>query len=89
MPKRREDEREHNRRHEHERERGHEHEREREREDIGDDPQRHTEIIARRWLGSPPPTFDRIARALRQWSALRGAVVPPAPDVADDEEKKR
>jgi hypothetical protein len=85
MPKRKQVEREPNRR----REREPNPRREREREDIGDDPQRHTEIIARRWQGSPPPTFDRIARALRQWSALPGAVLRPSPDVKDDEEKMR
>jgi hypothetical protein len=83
MPKRKVDEREPRRRRERERER------EREHEEIGDDPKRHTAVIARRWLGSPPPTFDRMARALRQWSALPGAVVRPAPDVTDEEEKKR
>ncbi len=76
MPRRKDDEREHERRREHE------------RENIGDDPKRHTEIIARRWLGSPPPTFARFAKALKQWSALPGAVRRPATQVTDDEEKR-
>ena len=60
----------------------HDHDRERrrefERKNIGDDPKLHDEIIARRWLGSPPPTFDRYANALKQWSKLPGAVLQPA-----------
>jgi hypothetical protein len=81
MPRRKKDDK-------HEHDRKHERRREHQREDIGDDPKRHTEIIARRWLGSPPPTFDRIAKALKQWSALPGAVVRPAADMNDDEEKQ-
>jgi hypothetical protein len=46
-------------------------------EEGGDDPARHARIQARRWLGSPPPTAERYARALRQWRALPGAVVSP------------
>jgi hypothetical protein len=53
----------------------------RERKESGDDPRRHASIIERRWLGSPPPTSERYARALRQWHALPGAVVWPATDV--------
>jgi hypothetical protein len=59
----------------------HEHERGRDREHGGDDPRRHASIIARRWLGSPPPTAERYAKALRQWRALPGAVVSSAADV--------
>jgi hypothetical protein len=51
--------------------------RESERKNVGDDPKRHELILARRWLGSPPPTFDRYANALKQWSKLPGAVVQP------------
>jgi hypothetical protein len=51
---------------------------EREHKDRGDDPLRHAQIIQRRWLGSPPPTFEQYARALRQWQSLPGAVVRPA-----------
>jgi hypothetical protein len=51
------------------------------RGDRGDDPRKHAKIIERRWLGSPPPTAERYARALRQWHALPGAVVWPATDV--------
>ena len=50
-------------------------EREDEEKDVGDNPAMHARIIARRWLGSPPPTAERYARALRQWQALPGAVV--------------
>jgi len=48
----------------------------------GDDPKRHDAIIARRWLGSPPPTPERYAHALRQWLALPGAVVSSATDIS-------
>jgi hypothetical protein len=75
---------EHKPEHEHDRERRREHE----REHLGDDPKRHTEIIARRWLGSPPPTFDRFAKALKQWFALPGAVMRPPADVTDDVKKR-
>jgi hypothetical protein len=68
---------EHLRRHQHE------------RENSGDDPLRHTEIIARRWLGSPPPTFDRYAKALKQWSALPGAVTGPIADETDNDKGER
>ena len=78
MPRRKDDEHEHD----------HRRRREHERENIGDDPKRHTEIIARRWVGSPPPTFDRLARALKQWSALPGAVAQRAAKVTDDEGKQ-
>jgi len=60
----------------------HEHERgerrEREREGSGDDPRAHALIIERRWLGSPPPTAERYANALKQWQALPGAAPRPA-----------
>lgn len=72
----------------HDGEHEHEHERrsDREREDSGDDPRAHARIIERRWLGSPPPTAERYARALRQWHALPGAVAWPATDVTVDAE---
>jgi len=84
MNKREQENREHEKRdhkkHEHEK-----HEREcrahRIDKDSGDDPQRHAKILARRWLGSPAPTPERYANALRQWRALPGAVVSPASDV--------
>jgi hypothetical protein len=59
---------------------GDEHERRSDREH-GDDPAKHAAIIERRWEGSPPPTFERYALALKQWHALPGAVVWPATDV--------
>jgi len=70
---------EHDPEHQHDRDREHEHEREREGE--GDDPARHGRIIARRWLGSPPPSAERYARAIEQWNKLPGAVptTPPVP----------
>jgi hypothetical protein len=43
---------------------------------------RHAQIIQRRWLGSPPPTLERYANALRQWQRLPGAVVRPATTIA-------
>ena len=68
---------------------GHERERRRESEhkNIGDDPKRHDEILARRWLGSPPPTFDRYANALKQWSKLSGAVLQPPVAIKDEGER--
>lgn len=70
----------------HEREREHERRRDRDgghdHEESGDDPERHARIIERRWLGSPPPTLERYARALRQWHRLAGAVARPATAVA-------
>jgi hypothetical protein len=71
---------------EHERERRPDHDRRRKRdeEDGGDDAVRHAAILARRWLGSPPPTTERYARALQQWHALPGAVFWPATDVTID-----
>jgi hypothetical protein len=59
----------------------HEHERGEDREHGGDDPRRHARIIERRWLGSPPPTAERYAHALRQWRALPGAVASSATDL--------
>lgn len=73
---------------EHDHDRGRVHRRESEHKNIGDDPKLHDEILARRWLGSPPPTLDRYANALRQWSKLPGAVVqPPALAVEDEDER--
>jgi hypothetical protein len=82
--------REHEHRHEHER---HQHG---DREEGGDDPRAHSNIIERRWLGSPPPSPERYALAVQQWQALPGAVARPATDVTttptspnpDGEEKK-
>jgi hypothetical protein len=65
-------------------EREREHYREHEREHGGDDPKKHAAIIARRWQGSPPPTFDRYVRAIQQWHALPGAVASPATDFSPD-----
>lgn len=56
-----------------------------EREESGDNPERQARIIERRWLGSPPPTAERYARALRQWLALPGGIMRPASDVAPAE----
>ena len=64
----------HDRKHEHR----HDHDRDRDR---GDDPKRHAAIIERRWIGSPPPTQERYARALQQWHGLPGSVVRPATNV--------
>lgn len=77
-----EQEREHEREHEHENEHENEHDHKRRSDDEGegggDDPGMQFRIIARRWMGSPPPTAERYARALQQWQALPGAVVSPA-----------
>ncbi len=54
-----------------------------EEEEGGDDPLRHDMILQRRWLGSPPPTAERYAHALRQWQALPGAVMQPASTSAE------
>lgn len=62
---------------------------ERHRDESGDDAKRHASIIERRWLGSPPPTAERYALAVRQWHALPGAVVQPATDVAGSEDNNR
>jgi hypothetical protein len=64
--------------------------RDRDRRESGDDPKRHAKIIERRWLGSPPPTWQRYARALKQWHALPGAVVGSATEVtvAEDENEQ-
>jgi hypothetical protein len=70
----------------HEREREHKREREDGREGSGDDPRRHAAILALRWEGSPPPTAERYARALRQWRALPGAVVQMVPEVPSGKE---
>lgn len=61
-----------------------EHERRSDREHDGDDPAKHAAVIERRWEGSPPPTFERHALALKQWHALPGAVVWPATDVTPE-----
>ena len=61
----------------HDREGKHEHEHHRRPEgesEESDAPKRHAGIIARRWLGSPQPTAQRYALALRQWQNLPGAV---------------
>ena len=47
------------------------------REEGGDDPLKHARILQNRWQGSPPPTAERYARALRQWRARPGAGVAP------------
>jgi len=65
----------------HEHENKHKRHSERDGERSGDDPKRHAAIIERRWLGSPPPTIERYAVALRQWRDLPGAVVRPATDI--------
>ena len=65
----------------------HEHERERRKEGSGDDPRRHAAILALRWEGSPPPTAERYAHALKQWRALPGAVVQTVPEISSGEEK--
>ena len=56
-------------------------------EESGDDPKRHASVIERRWLGSPPPTPERYARALQQWEKLPGAVSRPATDVTGGKDK--
>lgn len=68
----------------------HEHRRrsDRQREETGDDPKAHGQILERRWLGSPPPTAERYARAIQQWHALPGAVMYPAGDVTGTAETK-
>lgn len=79
-PPRQDHEHEHERKGEQERKHGREYEHEGEREESGDDPRRHASIIARRWEGSAPPTWERYARALQQWRKLPGAVSSPATD---------
>ena len=64
-----------------ERERERRHDGDHDHGEDGDDPLRHAQIIQRRWLGSPPPTLERYARALRQWQRLPGAVMRPATTV--------
>ena len=85
MPKSKDRERDYEpeRKHEHGPKDEHEHHRrwEREPEESGDDPKRHASIIERRWLGSPPPTAERYARALQQWQNLPGAVGNQPPDL--------
>lgn len=78
-PKRGDHDKERHQKHEHERE----HRREHEREGSGDDPRRHAAILERRWMGSPPPTAERYAHALKQWHALPGAVVQSAAELVD------
>jgi hypothetical protein len=64
------------------------HRRQSEQKNLGDDPKLHDEILARRWLGSSPPTLDRYAKALKQWSELPGAVLqPPAVAIKDEGER--
>jgi ABC-type Zn2+ transport system substrate-binding protein/surface adhesin len=84
------DQSEHDREHEQDRDRDHDRDHHRHggdgdgdghRDHSGDDPKKHAAIIARRWEGSPPPTAERYAHALKQWHALPGAVVWPATDV--------
>jgi hypothetical protein len=70
----------------HEREREHEREQESRREGSGDDPRRHAAILALRWVGSPPPTAERYAHALRQWRGLPGAVVQMVPEIPSGKE---
>lgn len=81
MPKPPRQDHEHKHEHEHEHRHDREHEHEREREGEGDDPALHARIIAQRWIGSAPPTAERWALALQQWSKLPGAVasLPPIP----------
>lgn len=62
--------------------------REREREGSGDDPRVHARIIERRWVGSPPPTAERYANALKQWQKLPGAVPQPPSGAASPETPK-
>ena len=47
------------------------------------------QILERRWLGSPPPTAQRYARAIEQWHALPGAVMYPPSDVTGTAETKK
>lgn len=68
-------------RHEEANRKRHERERESRQEGSGDDPRRHAAILALRWEGSPPPTAERYAHALKQWRALPGAVVQMVPEI--------
>jgi hypothetical protein len=44
------------------------------------------DILARRWLGTAPPTAQAYARALAQWRRLPGAVVTAATDLGNIEQ---
>jgi len=79
----------HERGHERDHEHRSDHDRDHDHKDSGDDPKRHAKIIERRWLESPPPTFEHYSRALRQWHALSGAVVRPATDLTGGDDKSK
>jgi hypothetical protein len=51
------------------------------REESGDNPARQAAVIAQRWVGSVPPTYELYARARQQWLKLPGAMSHPAADV--------
>jgi hypothetical protein len=53
---------------------------EREHHKSGDDPRAHAAILARRWVGSAPPTLELYEHALAQWRALSGAPSPKEPE---------
>lgn len=89
MSKRDQEDREREKREHKKHDHDHKHRRDRDREDSGDDPRAHAKIIERRWLGSPPPTPERYAHALRQWHALPGAVALAPSDVGAAEAHER
>jgi len=71
----------HDRDHERDRSRRHAHRGEGDEEESGDNPARQAAVIARRWVGSVPPTYELYARARQQWLKLPGAMSHPAADV--------
>lgn len=50
-------------------------------EESGDNPARQAAIIAQRWVGSVPPSYELYARARQQWLKLPGAMAHSAADV--------
>lgn len=52
-----------------------------EEEESGDNPARQAAIIAQRWVGSVPPSYELYARARQQWLKLPGAMSHAAADV--------
>jgi hypothetical protein len=78
----REDERHGHEGHEHDRP---EHERPRQRgTGYGKERPSYLALLARRWLGSVPPTPEAYARALQQWRQLQGSIVTAPADLGSD-----
>jgi hypothetical protein len=49
---------------------------------FGREREAYLQYLARRWLGSNPPTAEAYARAIRLWHQLPGSVVTVPADVA-------